>query len=58
MLILCGQKDKANKQAAKELAHAMSQGHFQELPETGHEANRESPEQLAQVLQHFYDAVV
>lgn len=58
VLILCGQKDKANKQAAKELAQALNQARFQELPETGHEANRESPEQLAQVLQHFYDAVV
>lgn len=58
VLILCGQRDKANKQAAKELTQALSQAHFQELPETGHEANRESPEQLAQVLQHFYDAMV
>ena len=38
--------------------NAYSQARFQELPETGHEANRESPELLAQVLQHFYDAMV
>ncbi len=56
-LIVCGEKDNANKKASKELASYLSDSHFHELMKTGHEANIESPEELATVLQEFYDNV-
>lgn len=56
-LIVCGEKDNANKKASKELASYLSDSHFHELLKAGHEANMESPEELATVLQEFYDNV-
>ena len=57
VLIVCGEKDNANKKASKELASYLSDSHFHELLKAGHEANIESPEELATVLQEFYDNV-
>ena len=57
VLIVCGEKDNANKKASKELASYLSDSHFHELLKAGHEANIESPEALATVLQKFYDNV-
>lgn len=57
VLIVCGEKDKANKKASKELAGSLSNSYFQELLKTGHEANIESPEELATVLRKFYDNI-
>lgn len=56
-LIVCREKDNANKKASKELASYLSDSHFHELLKAGHEANIESPEELATVLQEFYDNV-
>ena len=56
-LIVCGEKDNANKKASKELASYLSDSHFHELLKAGHEANIESPEELATVLQGFYDNI-
>jgi C_GCAxxG_C_C family probable redox protein len=55
VLIVCGEKDNANKKASKELAGYLSDSHFHELLKAGHEANTEAPEELAAVLQEFYD---
>ena len=57
-LIVCGEKDNANKKASKELASYLSDSNFHELLKTGHEANIESPEELAMVLQRFYDNII
>ena len=57
VLIVCGEKDNANKKASKELASYLSDSQFHELLKAGHEANIESPEELATVLQEFYDNV-
>ena len=51
------EKDNANKKASKELASYLSDSHFHELLKAGHEANIESPEELAAVLQEFYDNI-
>ena len=56
-LIVCGEKDNANKKASKELASYLSDSHFHELLKAGHEANIEAPEGLAAVLQRFYDNI-
>ena len=58
VLIVCGEKDNANKKASKKLASYLSDAHFHELLKTGHEANIESPEELAMVLQRFYDNII
>ena len=55
VLIVCGEKDNANKKVSKELAGYLSGSCFHELVKTGHEVNIESPEKLATVLQRFYD---
>ena len=57
VLLVCGDKDSANKKASKELAGYLNHSSFLELPETGHEANVESPEKLSVVLQKFYDSI-
>ena len=57
VLIVCGEKDKANKKTSKELCHYLNNSYFHELMKTGHEANIEAPEGLAAVLQRFYDNV-
>lgn len=57
VLIVCGEKDKANIKTSKELCHYLSSSYFRELLKTGHEANIESPEELALVLQRFYDSI-
>ena len=56
VLIVCGEKDNANKKASKELDHYLSISSFCEL-KAGHEVNIESPEELAIVLQRFYDNI-
>ena len=56
VLIVCGEKDNANKKASKELDHYLSKSSFCEL-KAGHEVNIESPEELAIVLQRFYDNI-
>ena len=57
VLIVCGEKDKANIKTSKELGHYLNNSCFHELMKTGHEANIESPEELALVLQGFYDSI-
>ena len=57
VLIVCGEKDNANKKASKELACYLSKSSFYELLKTGHEVNIEAPEEMAMVLQEFYDNI-
>ena len=57
VLIVCGEKDNANKKSSKELAGYLSNSCYRELLKTGHEANIEAPEGLATVLQEFYDNI-
>ena len=57
VLIVCGEKDNANKKTSKELCNYLNNSYFHELIKTGHEANIEAPEELAIVLQRFYDNI-
>ena len=57
VLIVCGEKDNANKKSSKELAGYLSNSCYRELLKTGHEANIEAPEELAIVLQRFYAGI-
>ena len=57
VLLICGEKDAANKKTSKELCQYFNNACFHELAKTGHEANIEAPEELAIVLQRFYDNI-
>jgi len=55
VLVLCGEKDSANRRAATELAGLLRNAEFQTIPGAGHEANIEAPEKLAEILRGFYN---
>ena len=57
VLLICGERDTANKKISKELCQYLNNACFHELAKTGHEANIEAPEELAIVLQRFYDNI-
>ena len=57
VLVVCGEKDKANKKASIELADILKHSKFKEISETGHEVNLESPEKLASLLREFYKSI-
>lgn len=57
VLLICGEKDNANKKASKKLNSQLIDSDFQEILGTGHEINVESPEKLAAVLQTFYERI-
>lgn len=54
VLILCGEKDRANQKAAVELNQKMESSKFMIIPNAGHEINREKPEILAELLKDYY----
>ena len=53
-LILCGEKDGANKKAAKGLAENIPNAKLRLVDRAGHELNVESPDGLAAILSAFY----
>lgn len=54
-LIICGEKDSANKRSSIELAKAIKNAELQVIPRSGHELNVEAPEKLAELLLEFYN---
>ncbi len=54
-LVVCGEKDTANKKSSVKLANILANAEFHELKGTGHEVNTGAPEQLAAVLCRFYE---
>ncbi|MGN0662966.1 MAG: alpha/beta fold hydrolase [Faecalibacterium sp.] len=57
VLVVCGEKDKANKKASIELAEVLRRSQFKEISGAGHEVNLECPEKLASLLQEFYQSI-
>lgn len=53
-LILCGQRDSANKKASTELAGLLKNAKLQIIPGSGHEVNIEAPKKLSEALGVFY----
>ncbi len=53
-LVICGEKDKANRKASKNLAENIPGAKFQIVENTNHEVNVESPQELASQLETFY----
>ena len=56
-LILCGERDGANRREAAALAGGIPGAGLAILPGAGHEANRDAPEALAEALRQFYGTI-
>lgn len=52
-LVVCGEKDRANKRAAEQLAAKLSNAEILIVKGVGHEINTEAPEKLASLLTDF-----
>lgn len=53
VLVVCGEKDAANKAASKNLADILPDAELRVISGAGHEVNVEAPEKLAAALQEF-----
>lgn len=53
-LILCGERDTANKKAAKEFAESVPHADLHWIEHAGHEVNVDAPDQLAPLLDAFW----
>ena len=54
VLLLCGERDKANRKAARELKEKISGARLYFVEDAEHEINVQSPEKLAKLLMEFY----
>lgn len=54
VLVVCGEKDAANRKASAELAGAVKNAELRVIGGAGHEVNIDAPEALAEALQDFY----
>lgn len=57
VLLVCGEKDRANKEASVELSGILKNSRLQIIEGAGHEVNVEAPERLAKILRSFYGNV-
>lgn len=57
VMIICGEKDQANRKAAKELAMLMNDTHLEFISGAGHEVNVETPDKLSKLILEFYDSI-
>lgn len=53
-LVICGEKDKANKKSAIGLANSISMSDLHLIENAGHEVNIDAPNKLAAILKSFY----
>lgn len=56
VLVLCGERDRANRKAALGLQAGLPQAELAWIPGAGHEVNRDAPEALAERLRRFFPA--
>lgn len=57
VMIVCGEKDNANKKAAKELATLLKDARLEIVSGAGHEVNVEAPDKLGRLLLEFYGSI-
>ena len=53
-LILCGEKDKANRKPAERLAEIFQNAELRLVEKSGHEVNVDAPESLAAIINEYY----
>lgn len=56
-LILCGEKDKANRKAAIKLAQLLPDAELSFVENSGHEVNADAPDRLAEITENFYEGI-
>ncbi|MFR9240058.1 MAG: alpha/beta fold hydrolase [Clostridium baratii] len=54
VLVVCGEKDSANKKASKNLAESITKAEIQFIKNAKHEVNIDAPKELAEILNDFY----
>ena len=54
VLVLCGEKDKANMSAAIELKQQINHAELALISHAGHEINKDNPVELGKILSNFY----
>lgn len=57
VLVIYGEKDKANKKAATELADNIKNARMHMVKGAGHEVNIDAPDKLAELLGNFYESL-
>lgn len=55
VLVLCGEKDNANKKAAEDMARLFPKADVDIIINSGHEVNLDKPEQLAEKINVFWE---
>lgn len=58
VLIVCGEKDGANKAAALQMNEQIPNAKLLMIPGSGHEVNRDAPDELGKALQGFFEGNV
>lgn len=53
-LILCGEKDRANRKSAERLAEILKNAEFRVVEKSGHEVNVDAPKNLAEIINEYY----
>ena len=56
-LVLCGQRDRANRRSACIVGKRLAQSQVELIPGAGHEVNRDAPKILRTRLEAFYDSL-
>lgn len=57
VLIVCGNRDFANKKAAVKLNHLIKDAELEIIHDCGHEVNVEAPGKLAEIIRTFYHQI-
>ena len=58
VLVLCGERDRANRKAALELQKALPGADLSWIPGAGHEVNTEAPDKLCKFIRDFYKNII
>ena len=58
VLVIYGEKDRANKKAAIELNGLLRNGTLKKISHSGHEVNIDAPDELSKLLHTFYGCMV
>ena len=53
-LVLCGARDKVNMESAKRYHEAMKDSRLVIVEDSGHEVNKDNPDELVRVLREFW----
>lgn len=55
VLVLCGERDRANRKAARDLQAGLPRAELAWVPGAGHEVNVDAPRELSNIIKQFYN---